>query len=89
VQTRFNPVAILVLPGGHLSSEHVARLEHQRLVPCVDEVLGTSEAREAAANNDHLLLVALALAGLELGRQLPTHLVVARVALELVEHARL
>mmetsp|Transcript_11931 Transcript_11931/g.38087 ORF Transcript_11931/g.38087 Transcript_11931/m.38087 type:complete len:317 (-) Transcript_11931:64-1014(-) len=54
VQTRLDHVAVGVLPRGHLAAEHVARLEDERRVAGVGEVLGAREARQTAADDGHL-----------------------------------
>mmetsp|Transcript_12821 Transcript_12821/g.36773 ORF Transcript_12821/g.36773 Transcript_12821/m.36773 type:complete len:312 (+) Transcript_12821:2452-3387(+) len=54
VQTRLVPVAILVLPRRHLATQHVPRLQHNRLMPRVHQVLGRGQPRQTRAGDDHL-----------------------------------
>merc|ERR1719454_1721273 len=57
VQPCLDPVAVLVLPGTDLAAEHIPRLEDQRRVPRVREVLGAREAGEATPDDRDLLLL--------------------------------
>mmetsp|Transcript_46288 Transcript_46288/g.90372 ORF Transcript_46288/g.90372 Transcript_46288/m.90372 type:complete len:599 (+) Transcript_46288:263-2059(+) len=56
VQARLDPVAVVVLPRGHLAAQDAPGLVDGGRVPGVREVLGARQPREAAADDGHLLL---------------------------------
>mmetsp|Transcript_60932 Transcript_60932/g.157092 ORF Transcript_60932/g.157092 Transcript_60932/m.157092 type:complete len:521 (+) Transcript_60932:400-1962(+) len=85
VEAGLNPVAILVLPGGDLAAEHVPSLIHDGLMASIDKVLGARQARQAAADDRHLLLLALA----SVGQKLPGQGLALQVVVGLVDLRRL
>ena len=51
VQPGLVPVAVLVLPGGHLAPEHIASLHHHRSVAGIAEVLGSGKTRQSGTGD--------------------------------------
>ena len=44
VQTSLDPIPILILPRAHLTPEHVSRLQHDRFVTSLRQILGARQA---------------------------------------------
>ena len=51
MQAGFIPVAVLVLPGGHLATEHIARLHDHGRVARIAEVFGAGETGKACSGD--------------------------------------
>ena len=51
MQTGLIPVAVLVLPGGHLAAEYITGFHHHRGVTGVAEVLGTGQTSQTSTGN--------------------------------------
>ena len=69
VKAGFDPVAVLVLPGGDLPAEDVPGLVDDGLVAGIHEVAGGREPRQASADDGDGLGLALALEGRKLLRE--------------------
>ena len=57
MQPSFDPIPILILPRAHLPAQHISRLQHDRFVPSLSEILRARQpAQPAADDGDSLLL---------------------------------